>query len=417
MTNFPYPPTNYQEDNRGQFHFSTRSGWMNDVNAPLYYRGVYHLYYQHAPNSLVWNTMHWGHATSTDLVHWQQRPIALDPAIHPGDLWSGGGVVDCGNESGLKNGDHDPILVYSGTNGVTIFYSLDGGDTFTAYDGGRKVVTPAGTSRDPKVFWDPVSQRWGMVLWSDAGGNGADFFSSTDLLSWTFASRYRADWLFECPNMIRMPLDGTYHWVLHDGGGRYLVGEWDGTSFRTDWSAPQKLNQTETFAGAGYYAGLNFSNLKGDRVVSMAWQGENYGSIWTGNASFPVDFKLRRTTDGVRVVSTPIAELASLRANTRTWTDVALDDKSARRLLSGVRVRTYELDATIDVRSARRFGFRLQTGPGIGTTGRSRTTSGRNSWAVCRCGRSRGRSSCGSWWTAGNSMSSATMARSTRATT
>ncbi|MFB6724730.1 glycoside hydrolase family 32 protein [Kribbella sp. NPDC056345] len=349
----------YQEDNRGQFHFSPRRGWMNDPNAPLFYRGVYHLYFQHAPNSLQWDTMHWGHATSTDLVHWQQQPIALDPTIHPGDLWSGGGVVDCGNDSGLKTGDHDPILVYSGTRGVTVFYSLDGGYTFEPYDGGRKVVVPDGDSRDPKVFWDPVSRRWGMVVWSDAGGNGVDFFSSTDLLNWTFASRFQAEWLFECPNMIRMPLDGNYHWVLHAASGEYYVGDWDGTAFHSDWTVPQKINQTATFAGAGYYAALNFENLEGDRVVSIAWQGENHGSVWTGNASFPVDLKLRRTTDGIRVVSTPVPEIELLRENTRTWKDLSLDANAARQLLSEVWVNTYELEATVDIRDAQRFGFRL----------------------------------------------------------
>ncbi|MFK4086100.1 glycoside hydrolase family 32 protein [Kribbella sp. NPDC020789] len=349
----------YHEENRGQFHFSPRRGWMSDPNAPLHYRGVYHLYFQHAPNSLQWDTMHWGHATSTDLVHWQEQPIALDPAIHPGDLWSGGGVVDTGNHSGLKNGDHDPILVYSGTNGVTVFFSLDGGFTFTAYDDGRKVVTPAGTSRDPKVFWDPASERWGMVVWSDAGGNGVDFFTSSDLLHWTFASRFAAEWLFECPNMIRMPLDGDYRWVLHGASGAYFVGDWDGTTFRSDWSAPQKINQTETFAGAGYYAALNFSNLDGDRVVSIAWQGENRGSTWTGNASFPVDLRLRRMADGIRVVSRPVPEIESLRRNTRTWENLSLDADGARQLLSDVRVDTYELEATIDVREVQRFGFRL----------------------------------------------------------
>jgi sucrose-6-phosphate hydrolase SacC (GH32 family) len=363
-SSFPYAATNYQEDNRGQFHFSPRSGWMNDPNAPLYYRGVYHLFFQHAPSALHWDTMHWGHATSTDLVHWQQRPIALDPSIHPGDLWSGGGVVDCGNVSGLKNGDHDPILVYSGTRGVTVFYSLDGGNTFQTYDGGRKVVVPDGDSRDPKVFWDPVSQHWGMVVWSDAGGNGVDFFVSTDLLHWSFASRFKAGWLFECPNMIRMPLDGGYHWVLHAGSGEYYVGDWDGTAFHSDWSVPQKINQTDTHAGAGYYAALNFSNLKGDRVVSMAWQGENYGSIWTGNASFPVDLKLRRTADGLRVAANPVPEIETLRENTRTWKNLRLDAKAARELLAGVRVNTYEVDAVVDVRDVQRFGFRLHTGPG-----------------------------------------------------
>ncbi|MET7281344.1 glycoside hydrolase family 32 protein [Kribbella sp. NPDC005582] len=345
----------YHEENRGQFHFSPRRGWMNDPNAPLCYRGVYHLYFQHAPNSLVWDTMHWGHATSTDLVHWQEQPIALDPSIHPGELWSGGGVVDLGNHSGLKVGDHDPIIVYSGTNGVSIFYSLDGGFTFAPYDGGRKVVTPAGTSRDPKVFWDPVSEHWGMVVWSDAGGNGVDFFTSSDLLHWTFASRFAADWLFECPNLIRMPLDGDYHWILHSASGEYYVGDWDGTAFRSDWTVPQKINQTETFAGAGYYAALNFSNLDGDRIVSIAWQGENRGSTWMGNASFPVDLKLRRTADGIRVVSTPVPEIESLRQNTWRWKNLTLDADAARQLLSEIQVDTYELEATVDVRDMQRF--------------------------------------------------------------
>jgi levanase/fructan beta-fructosidase len=360
---FPYPETDYQEPNRGQFHFSTRGGWMNDVNAPLYYRGVYHLYYQHAPDSLEWDTMHWGHATSTDLVHWEQRPIALDPAIHPGDLWSGGGVVDIGNASGLKSGDHDPIIVYSGTNGVTIFVSLDGGDTFTPYDDGRTVVTPGGTSRDPKVFRD--GEGWGMVVWSDEGGNGVDFYISANLLDWTFASRFGADWLFECPNIVRMPIDDGYRWVLHDAGGQYLVGDWDGTTFHTDWAEPQKINQTKTFAGAGYYAALTFENLPDDRIVSMAWQGENRGSIWTGNTSFPVEQQLRHTPDGLRVTSTPVREIALLREDSQHWSDLSVAD-SKQRFAAG---RTYELQATVAVRDAARFVIRLRPAED-GTAGR-----------------------------------------------
>jgi levanase/fructan beta-fructosidase len=341
------------------------------VNAPVYYRGVYHLYYQHAPNSLVWDTMHWGHATSTDLVHWTQQPIALDPQVHPGDLWSGGGVVDLENVSGLKDGDDDPILVYSGTNGVTVFYSLDGGSTFLTYADGKKVVTPGGTSRDPKVFWDPVSGTWGMVVWSDEGGNGVDFYTSINLLDWTFASRSPADWLYECPNLIRMPIDDGYRWVLHAGSGKYVVGEWDGTTYHSDWAEPQKINQTETFAGAGYYAGLTFENVPDGRIVSMAWQGENKGSSWTGNASFPVELTLRDTADGLRVVSNPVRELASLRESTQTWNDLTVNDE-VRRLPGG---RTYELETTLDVRAASRFTLRLRARE-VGYDGRVQTLDG-----------------------------------------
>ncbi|MGR6320201.1 glycoside hydrolase family 32 protein [Micromonospora soli] len=364
---FPYPVTNYQEDNRGQYHFSARGGWINDVNAPLYYHGVYHLYYQHNPHGLQWDTMHWGHATSTDLVHWKQKPIALEPGVHPGNLWSGGGVVDTKNVSGLKNGDEDPIVVYSGTNGVTVFYSTDGGYTFKTYDGGRPVAVPQGTSRDPKVFWDEASGRWGMVVWSDHGGNGVDFYTSDNLLSWTFASRYRADWLFECPNMVPMPLDGdpaNLRWVLSDAGGEYVVGTFDGTTFTTDRAQPRQLNHGDTSAGGSYYAGLNFANMPDDRIVSMAWQPGNSGSIWTGNLTFPVEMRLATVDGAPQVLSTPIDEIDGLRTATRTWTGRTLNGTQARALLAGVRADTYELEASFRVpdREVSRFGFRLGTG-------------------------------------------------------
>ncbi|TDU87241.1 levanase/fructan beta-fructosidase [Kribbella voronezhensis] len=361
---FPYPETDYQEDNRGQFHFSSRGGWMNDVNAPLYYRGVYHLYYQHNPHGLAWDTMHWGHATSPDLVHWQQQPIALDPAAHPGDLWSGGGVVDLGNVTGLKEGDDEPIVVYSGTNGVTVFYSLDGGNTFRSFDNGRKVVKPtAETSRDPKVFWDPDSRRWGMVVWSDQGGNGVDFFTSVDLLDWTFASRYEADWLFECPDLVRMPIADAFAWVLSAGSGKYVVGDFDGTTFSTSSPAPQKINQIDTYAGSDYYAALTFANLPTDRVVSMAWQGGNKGSSWTGNATVPVEQRLQSTPSGPRVLCTPVPEIASLRTATQSWDNLTLDSAAAQRLLAAITADTYEIEAVIDIQQATRLGFRLRTGP------------------------------------------------------
>ncbi|MBB5790061.1 GH32 C-terminal domain-containing protein [Jiangella mangrovi] len=365
---FPYPVTNYQEDNRGQFHFSARGGWINDVNAPLYYDGEYHLYYQHNPHGLQWDTMHWGHATSTDLVHWKQQPIALEPGVHPGDLWSGGGVVDTGNVSGLKDGDDDPIVVYSGTNGVQIFYSTDGGDTFQTYDGGRKVVVPQGTSRDPKVFWDDESGTWGMVVWSDApGGNGVDFYTSANLLDWTHASRYDADWLFECPDFVAMPLDGdpeNVQWVLNGGGGEYVVGDWDGTTFTTTQTTPLQFNQVDTYAGSSYYAGLTFTNMPDDRIVSMAWQGQNGGTVWTGNHTFPVEMRLETVDGAPTVLSTPVEEIETLRTDTQTWKARMLDGDRAAALLDGVEMDTTEIEAEFEVigRTEPRFGFRLGTG-------------------------------------------------------
>jgi fructan beta-fructosidase len=271
---FPYPATAYDEPYRGQFHFSARAGWMNDPNGSFWYRGQYHLFFQHNPHGLEWDTMHWGHAVSTDLVHWTQKPIALEPGVHPGDLWSGNGVVDYDNVTGLKSGPDDPILVFSGTNGAIIHYSLDGAKTFQTYAAGRKVAVPNGTSRDPHVFWHAASRRWVMVMWSDGGGNGADFYTSTDLLTWTWRSRYTADWFFECPDMFQLPVDGQagqQKWVLTDASGEYVTGDFDGTTFRPG-TPVRRMDYGANDAGGTFYAGQTFTGDPKGRVVQTVWQ-------------------------------------------------------------------------------------------------------------------------------------------------
>jgi fructan beta-fructosidase len=353
----------YHEGNRGQFHFSPRRGWMNDPNGMLHYRGTYHFYFQHAPASLVWDTMHWGHATSPDMVRWEQQPIALDPKVHPGELWSGGGVVDLHNTSGLKNGEHDPIAVFTGTQGVRMLYSLDGGMTFTAYDEGRVIAQPSGhESRDPKVVWHEPSRTWAMVVWSDNEGNGADFFVSPDLRTWERSGRYVADWFFECPDFTPMELDGVVHWVLRDGRGTYVVGDFDGREFRTSWTKPQTITVNPGGAAGHYYAAQSFDNAPAGRVVTMAWQGLNRGSVWTGNASFPVEQRLVATPDGPRVFSLPVREIESLRRSTTSVDPQLLAAGSTLPIGSAT---SYELEATVDLADSAgngSFTFRLRTG-------------------------------------------------------
>jgi fructan beta-fructosidase len=360
---FPYPATDYQEQLRGQFHFSPRAGWMNDINAPLYYEGRYHLFFQHNPHGLQWDTMHWGHATSPDMVHWTQQPIALEPGVHPGNLFSGGGVVDTADTSGLAAGGHAPIVVFTGTDGVRVNYSTDGARTFQPYDGGRPVIDLPANSRDPKVFWHAVSRQWILVVWSDAGGNGVRIYSSPDLLHWAFRSRYAASWLFECPDMFPLPVDGTgeVKWVLSDAAGEYVVGSFDGTSFVADSPEPQSMDHGRTGFTGTFYAPLTFANLPDDRIVQMAWMPGNHGGTWTGNASFPVQLGLRRYPEGLRVTRTPVAELAALRGATTTWTGPVVTPDGEGDPLRGADGDTYELTAEFDVAAstAERFGFQL----------------------------------------------------------
>ncbi|MET8152523.1 glycoside hydrolase family 32 protein [Actinoplanes sp. NPDC049668] len=359
---FPYPATSYNEAFRGQFHFSSRGGWMNDPNGSFWYRGQYHLFYQHNPHGLAWDTMHWGHATSPDLVHWTQKPIALEPGVHAGDLWSGNGVVDTANVTGLKSGADDPILVFSGTDGATIHYSLDGAKTFQTYGGGRKVAVPAGTSRDPKVFWHEPSRRWVMVMWSDGGGNGADFYTSTDLLNWTWRSRYAAGWFFECPDMFQLPVDGNAadrRWVLTDASGEYVTGDFDGTTFLPR-TAVRRMDHGANDAGGTFYAGQTFLGDPRGRVVQTAWQPASRGSVWSGNLTFPAELALRTGADGVSLTRNPIDELASLRSGTVTVADRTVTPTAP---VSPATADTYEVTAVFDVASATatRFGLRLHT--------------------------------------------------------
>src|SRR5687767_5492098 len=132
----------YNEPHRPQVHFSPQAKWMNDPNGMVYFNNRYHLFFQYYPDSTVWGPMHWGHAISTDLTHWQEQPVALYPDSL-GYIFSGSAVADVNNTSGLgKDGKtplvaifthHDPKGEKAGTNTYqyqSIAYSLDEGKTW-----------------------------------------------------------------------------------------------------------------------------------------------------------------------------------------------------------------------------------------------------------------------------------------------
>ena len=103
----------YNEPHRPQVHFSPKEKWMNDPNGMVYHKGIYHLFYQYYPDSTVWGPMHWGHATSTDMIHWKHQPIALYPDSL-GYIFSGSAVVDINNTSGFgKNGKAPLVAIFT----------------------------------------------------------------------------------------------------------------------------------------------------------------------------------------------------------------------------------------------------------------------------------------------------------------
>jgi fructan beta-fructosidase len=185
---------NYNEPHRPQIHFTPQAKWMNDPNGMVYHKGTYHLFYQYFPDSTVWGPMHWGHATSIDLAHWQHQPIALYPDSL-GYIFSGSAVVDVNNTSGFgKDGKiplvsifthHEPKGEKAGTSAFqnqSIAYSLDDGKTWTKYANNPVLKNPGIRDfRDPKVMWYEGVKKWIMTL---ATLDHITFYSSPNLKDW-----------------------------------------------------------------------------------------------------------------------------------------------------------------------------------------------------------------------------------------
>jgi fructan beta-fructosidase len=250
------------EKYRPQIHFTPKTGWMNDPNGMVFYNGTYHLMYQYNPDSTVWGPMHWGHATSKDLIHWEHRPIALYPDSL-GTIFSGSAVVDLPNTSGFGKDGKPPLVAIfthhdhageragsSTYQNQSIAYSVDEGKTWTKYSGNPVVKNPGIKDfRDPKVSWHQASKKWIMTL---ATLDRISFYSSPNLKDWTKESEFGKDvgahgGVWECPDLFPLDVNGKTIWVLlvsinpggPNGGSatQYFTGDFDGktfTPFQTD---------------------------------------------------------------------------------------------------------------------------------------------------------------------------------------
>lgn len=325
------------EEYRPQYHFTPKKKWMNDPNGLVYQDGTYHLFFQHYPDSTVWGPMHWGHATSEDLVDWKHKPIALYPDSL-GYIFSGSAVVDEENTAGFGENAlvaiftyHNPNMEQEGRDDFQyqgIAYSLDQGETWTKYKGNPVLANPGVRDfRDPKVFHDPLTDNWKMII---AAGDHLQLFASEDLKKWEKVSEFHDPipetlGVWECPDLFPLEVEGTDEekWVLlisHNPGApnggsgtRYFIGDYDGKHFTTDQEENLWLDY-----GTDNYAGVTFNNTPENQRILIGWMSNwNYANQtptkrWRSAMTLPRELKLKKDDKGYYLTSFPVENVSEI---------------------------------------------------------------------------------------------------------
>ena len=316
---------------------------MNDPNGLVYYKGEYHLFYQHNPFGEVWGHMSWGHAVSRDLLHWEHLPVALreENGIM---IFSGSAVVDSANSSGFCHADGKErsclVAIYTGhgrdKQTQNVAYSNDRGRTWTKYAGNPVIDLGLKEFRDPKVIWHESTKRWIMVTVL-ADQHKVRFFASRDLKDWDILSDFgpagAIGGVWECPDLFPLPVDGDpkqVRWVLDvdinpggiagGSGGQYFIGTFDGTKFVNE-NPPDRTLWVEH--GKDFYATISFADIPpaDGRRIWIGWisnwlyANDEPTVTWRGAQSIPRQLALKRLPDGIRLLQAPITELGTLRAS------------------------------------------------------------------------------------------------------
>ena len=361
----PHPEgIDYKEDFRGQYHFSPKSEWMNDVNALMYHDGKYHMIYQWGKK-----IRHGGYATSEDLLHWTDEGVALVPekTFLPKDainvsghqVYSGSGVVVSGETAKKITGSEKEamVAVYTGTGrGTCLAWSNDGGKNWRDFNANPVANQTEGADpRDPHVFWHEPTQTWINALYE----HGTTFYGSKDLITWEKLSNIPFG--FECPDIFELPLDGDksrMKWVLQDANGSYLVGQFDGKTFHPE------QDELVMDVGPDFYAAQTFfrPTLPTEDVIQIAWLDHWNGGVgergWERNATFPVVVGLVTYDGQMHITRTPIEAIETLYTKTKIWKNETL--KEGANLFEGVESKSFDMTAVFNLKDTKASEINFQ---------------------------------------------------------
>jgi len=329
----------YSEKYRPQFHFTPPTNWTNDPNGLVYVNGKYHLFYQHNPYENFWGHMSWGHATSTDLVHWTNLPVAI-PEGNGTMIFSGSAVVDENNTSGFatKKGVAPVVAIYTGhfiadtsnkedyLQTQNIAYSLDGGNNWIKYKNNPVIDLHKKDFRDPCVFWYAPQKKWVMAV-VFPHEHIVQFYGSPNLIKWDHLSDFGPAGdikdIWECPSLVQVPIvngNGKKKWVLFNSQQttmQYFVGEFDGTKFINENPANEVYRPDY---GPDFYAGITYNHLPKDQPpVLLGWANNwTYANNiptkpWKSMMGMPRELSLKKINNAWILFQKPVPAVYKLR--------------------------------------------------------------------------------------------------------
>ncbi|MEX0609514.1 MAG: glycoside hydrolase family 32 protein [Balneolaceae bacterium] len=361
----------YNQPLRPQVHYTPITGQIADPTGLVQYKGQYHMFYMFDLYSKRrGKNKGWGHAVSNDLIHWEQKPYVTNTVVDnaPG---SGSGIVDWNNSLGLKSGPEKTMVVFYTDygRGPSLMFSRDAGKTWIRHKE-NPILPGKGGFRDPVVFWYKPDQSWRMVIYDEPG---LSFYKSDNLVDWDFLSALED--FYECPDIMHMPVDGdedNKKWVLVDGNGSYVIGEFDGTHFHKE---SEKKHQNELFylneirGDTNYYA----KDIYATQSWKNTYEGEgpfiqmgfmmikgapNHDRTWSQQQSFPVELTLETVNGELQVLRNPIDAIKQLRSDPQFWNNETV--KPGDNLLEDIRGDVFEIISKIDIGTSEKIVFDIR---------------------------------------------------------
>ncbi len=361
----------YNELYRPQFHFTPEKNWTGGPGGLMYYDGEFHMFYLYNPQGKENELMHWGHTVSTDLISWKPLPVALYPDENSDDkekctISSGSVVVDEKNLLGKQHDNEKTFVAFytSPQCGQHIAYSTDKGRSWNKYKGNPVIpYNETDDARHPRVVWHEPSQKYVMALYrkesEDDKSKGISFYTSDNLTDWQYKSHIHG--FFEYPDLFQMKVSNRPEeskWILFDGDGSYLIGNFDGDKF-----TPETAKMKSDF-GKNYYATQTWRNVpeENGRNIQLAWmRGGSYPDMpFNGQMTFPSELLLKKFNFGYKIVRKPVAEVEVLHDKHYKWENKNIIPGINQNIVKNVKSDCLHIIGEFDLKTCSNFGFYIR---------------------------------------------------------